>query len=242
MELKRNGTGSRVKTAMAVASSMAVSANIASATVIGLNFIGDGYGALGQTVTADAYGVALADWVEAPDSETGGPALLSLGGGLITGGWTANNDWAQTTGFAGAPGNDEVNYAYVDDTGDNATITLSGFSAWLAAEGAPAYTIQVIQSTDNGTGFTNTDLFDTDGGALLDTLINPAVGGGGAFAGATGASIALNSDTLFIDPQIRAGSVRGTVAGLIITTIPEPSSMALLGLGGMVVAFFRRRK
>ena len=229
---------SRVKAAMLAASATALSTGVSSAVTAAINFVGDGYGALGANVTQDAYGVALADWTNGPDSETG--TVFTFGtGSAINGVWTANNDWAQPS--LGAGGEGEVNFGYLDDSGDNLTITLSGLSGWLAANSATGYTVQVVQATDNGTGFTNVPMFDFDGGNLLDTLTNSTTGGGGAVGGASSVSSVLTSDTLFLDPDIRAGTVRGTVAAIIVTSVPEPSSTALLGLGGLALMLRRRR-
>lgn len=227
---------SRVKAAMLAASASVAALGMSEAAVTAVNFLGDGYGALGASVTADAYGVATGDWANVDVGDGAGSSTVN-GIGFS---WTANNDWAQASAIPGTGGASEVNYGYIDDTGDNATLTIAGLSAWLSSvPGATGYTIQLVQSSDNAAGFTDSPVFDSDGGALLGTLINSTTGSG-AIGGATDA-LTLSSDTLFVDPNIRAGSARGTISAVILTSVPEPSSSVLLGLGGLAL-FLRRRK
>ncbi len=231
----KNNRKSRVKAAMLVASASVAALGMSEAAVTAVNFLGTGYGALGATVTADAYGVAVADWT---NQDVGnGAGTVTVNGMAFS--WTCNNDWNQN----GTPsaGEGEVNYGYIDDTGNNSSLTITGISAWLAATpGATAYTIQMVQSSDNATGFPDSAVSVSDGGAALGTFTNGTTGGGGKLGGATNA-LTLTSDTLFIEPGDRNGSLRGTIAGVIITSVPEPSIAALLGLGGLALIRRRRR-
>jgi hypothetical protein len=98
----------------------------------------------------------------------------------------------------------------------------------------------MVQSSDNATGFTDSAVYDVDGGTSLGTFTNSTTGSKGPLAGPTNA-LTLTSDTLFIEPGDRNGSLRGTIAGVIITSVPEPSIAALLGLGGLALIRRRRR-
>jgi len=226
---------SRVKAAMLAASASVAALGMSDAAVTAVNFLGTGYAPLGATVTADAYGVAVADWT---NQDVGnGAGTVTVNGMNFS--WTCNNDWNQN-GTA-TPGEGEVNFGYIDDTGNNSSLTITGLSGWLATiPGATAYTIQMIQASDNATGFPDTAVYDSNGGTSLGTFTNSTTGGGGKLGGATN-TLTLTSDTIYIKPGNRAGSLRGTIAGVIITSVPEPSMAALLGLGGLAL-LLRRRK
>ena len=92
----------------------------------------------------------------------------------------------------------------------------------MAANNAINYSIKVIQASDSATAFGAPEIYDINGGTLLDTLSNPATGSGD-LAGATEVSIPLSSDTLFIRGAGKSGSTRSTIAGIIISanSIPE---------------------
>ncbi len=51
------------------------------------------------------------------------------------------------------------------------------------------------------------------------------------------------SGDLTVDGQVgENGAPRGVINGFVIVAVPEPSSAALLGLGGLAFFFRRRRK
>ncbi len=224
---------SRIKTAMATA--LAASAGMgAAADTLAINFLGTGYAPTGASVTATAFGIAPGDWANIDAANASGSTTVSG----VSVAWTIVNDWNQ---FAAAtPGDGEVFFGYLDDTGGGATVDLSGLAAWLAGTGDTAYTVQVLQGSDNATSFSDTQVFDGPGGSLLTTLTNGTSGGGGALGGATNTSGGLTSDTLSLQTEDRNNTVRGTISGIIITSVPEPGSLALLGLGGL--AILRRRR
>lgn len=192
----------------------------ASAATVAINFMRNG-----STTPAanDGSEFAISTWVDF-DANLGSPAVVSG----ITVAWTAGGTWS-----GGSANN--VENGYIDNT---TTMTLSGLSAWLGSTGDTQYTIQLIQANDTNNGFQNTDLFDTDsGGTALGTLTNA-----NDRNGATTVSNQLTADTLFLDTATGVGGSRSGVAGIIITsTIPEPSSTALLGLGSLVL-LIRRNK
>ena len=226
---------SRVKAAMIAASASVAVAGMSEAANIAVNFMGTGYGALGAAVTADAYGIPQADWTNHDSGSAAGSTSVS-GVGFA---WTQNNDWNQN--IATTPGDAEVNYGYIDDSGNNGSLTITGISAWLASVGATSYTVQLVQASDGATGFTETTIRDIDGGTFLNFFENATTGGGGALGGATNI-LSFTSDTLFMTPDDRQGGLRGTIAGVIlISVVPEPSSTALLGLGGLALILRRRR-
>lgn len=240
----------RIKKAMAAASALGFSTAVSSAAHIAINFQGDWYGnEFGRDVSSSAFGIDSSDWYSSPNHTAslldGGTDTAVIGG--VNFSWTFSNDWAQVGGsYSGSTGEDEVSFGYLDDGNTGADITITGLSAWLAANSSTTYTVTLIMSTGQtgaGTAFRDTPLLDQDGGTELH-LYSIGTGSPGGSGGIQGSETtgALTSDTLFVNGQTRAGSVRGSIAGIIITSnVPEPSSTALLGIAGLAFTLRRRR-
>lgn len=234
----------------------------AESAVIAVQFQGDGGSGGGgdfgiSPITAEAFGVAGADWVTgqktSADSE-GDPdsvAAINLPAGVSVS-WTMPGDFALDPSSAGVSvGQEQVLFGFLGDGNfgtNQPKITISGLSGLLAAEGDSKYSITLLYATDNETfQFRDTPLLDSAGGTLLgtfdvdnDNLIFPSIGGVAAATTIDG----LTSDTLYIDGQGRLTedgiTFRGSIAGVIITTVPEPSTFVLLGLGGLVLVLVKR--
>ncbi len=73
---------SRIKTALASAVIAGAGASAASADVVAINFMGDGYGAVGAPVTATAFGVDVADWTDVDAADANGSVELHSIGSL----------------------------------------------------------------------------------------------------------------------------------------------------------------
>ncbi|MFI4861320.1 MAG: PEP-CTERM sorting domain-containing protein [Phycisphaerales bacterium JB063] len=239
----------RIHTAMAAA--VVASAGSAAADTLAINFQGDAYsGEFGRAVSQTAFGVASDTWVtDATHTAGAGDGGTSgLTHSAVTFSWTFANDWAQSGAFntTGATGEDEVYFGYLDDGGDGADITITGLATWLAGTGDASYEVTLIMSTGQGAGASllDTPLLVSDGGSSLGTFVmgNLEPGHSHATDGLQGYGTisGLTSDTLFVDGQVRAGAARGAIAGIIVTSVPEPGSLALLGLGGLAV--LRRRR
>ncbi|WP_346188098.1 PEP-CTERM sorting domain-containing protein [Rubritalea halochordaticola] len=234
-----------MKKAMAAASALGATAAVSSAASLAINFKGDRYsGEFGRDVSVSAFGVDASDWYVSPN-HTAGAIDGGNDSGVIDGvsfAWEFSNDWAQSAAYSGATGIDEVSFGYLDDGATGANITITGLSAWLSANSVTAYTVTLVMGSGQGGGtFVDTPLYDEEGGSELHLYsVNAEAGASGGIQGYA-TSGELNSDTLYIDGQNRNGTARGSIAGVVITTIPEPSSTALLGLAGLGF-ILRRRK
>ncbi|MEN6308590.1 MAG: PEP-CTERM sorting domain-containing protein [Anaerohalosphaeraceae bacterium] len=205
---------------------------VSAGAVIGVNFT-DGWGTpclAGETADGLSNWTdsrADGDWTD-PSKGTG---LVVLGSSdLVTCDWSSANTWA-----AGQEATSEQQpyRVYLDDGGNGALVTISGLSAWLAAEGATGYTVRIYHSTDNGSGFMGVDI--TDGSVILETVqeTNHWTTDGGIRAFVDSGMLTANS--IVLDPLAKADGNRATIAAFKITAIPEPATMVLLALGGLVL-------
>jgi len=157
------------------------------------------------------------------------------------------------TPAAGAP----ASLGSVLGDGIGVSVNLQGLSAWLISEGATAYTIRAFFNTE-----TNDATFQSitvhDGNSITSPMIEtitPTVqgngqwngtnidGGGNLTDGTRGDAIfatQFTQDNITLTLPIRNGNARGTLAGFVITAVPEPS-VILLGCFG-ILALFRRRR
>ncbi len=237
---------SRIKSAVAAA---ALATASSQAATIAINFTGGGYGPVGQDVTQEAFGFAAAEWENYRGADTAGDDTTAFEGVAFT--FTSNNDWTQNnaggSGYTGTTGEDEVSYGYLDDGGAGVKIAASGLSAWLAANGASEYRVQLIASQGNGGSGTYEDvtLLDSSGGSNLGTFSVTMTPGGtntaNTWQGGSNYITGLTSDTFYVDGNVRDGANRSSIAGIIITTVPEPSSSALIGLAGLGLLIRRNR-
>lgn len=154
----------------------------------------------------------------------------------------------------GAPGS----LGSVNGDGIGVTINLTGMSAWLASEGATGYTIQAYFSTDTDSA-TFRPISVRDGNTVTSSIletITPTVQGNGLWdgtivdVGGNGSggtrgnavfSTAFTQDAITLTVESVSGSSRGTLAGFVITAIPEPAA-ALLGTLGLLGILRRRRQ
>ena len=155
---------------------------------------------------------------------------------------------------AGAP----ESMGAVDGDGIGVSVTLVGLADWLTANNLPGYTIRTFHSTDTGDATFRT-VSIRDGVSVTDSILEslvPTVQGNGQWDGTsvdeggnqTGgtrgdaifASV-FTQDAITLTMPTREGSSRGTLAGVVITAIPEPSSVALAALGIFALVGIRRR-
>ena len=152
--------------------------------------------------------------------------------------WSANTVYYNGDGL----GNDEAKLAvgYLDDGGSGATFTLSDIPY-------AQYNVYVLFTSDQNGDYTHGTL-TIDGTDYLDGPFNAH----GRVTDGTGWVLAdgtvygnyakvenLSGSSLTVLATKDAG--RSPITGVIIQAVPEPSSVALLGLGGLAL-ILRRRK
>jgi hypothetical protein len=243
----------------------------ANAVSIGLN-ITDGWPTpLLAGETADGF----SNWTDSMANYGGGgpnPQLgsITLLGGSVTATWNSANTWA---GGNEATSEQQLYRVYLDDgdggsslvngDGIGVSVTISGLSAWMAANGGLSYRIRCYASTDQDNALFQPVLIRSgapnaaDGAnqllnlGILDTVTVPVLGPGDFPPNTTpdptwgmwqprgfgDSSFTLTDDVITLTIAARNGSTRGTLAGFKIDLIPEPSSLALLaiGLGALIV-------
>lgn len=232
-----------------------------AATSIGLNFSEpNGAGTWeGETINAGentnsldtAVGLTATNWTNV----TGVSGTATIGGSInVNWGSTGNSGvWhAGSESKVGLDASNQIFRGYLDDNATSGpTITLTGISAYLASQSATSFTLTVFFSTDNANAtFTTGHLTPGDG---LATDFNATVSGNGSWTNGIGSTegvrgyatisgLSGDSYNITTDHSITIGGVpsRGSIAGIAITAIPEPSSAILALVGGMML-FSRRR-
>lgn len=188
----------------------------------------------GGVATGDPFGVPTALWANTGNVATDATGI-SVGGANLT--WASTGTWGDNV--AASSGDESIYGGYLDDNNaQRPEFTLSGLTAAL---GGSAYTIIVYSfSDDPNNGLGNLIL---NGGTPTAITSSTSTGnltgnyGITTFTGVTG-------DSFTVEGNVTAGSAgrpRATIAGFQVVAVPEPSSTALLGLGGLAL-ILRRRK
>ena len=229
MHGKSNSHRSKMKMALAAAALGAGLAAQADATTVGINFRYYYYGTEDSTIdtsTSDIIdGVPAGDWnnmagidelASSPLSFTG-QTLTSPGASGVTLDYSAVNAWQSM--YPPFPAQTDPIFPYIgylDDTGAGYSVTIHGLSSILAS--GESYRIRALQGSDNATGFQPVKVYagtDTTG-TLLATISNSTTGSGGSLYGDTDESIWLTTDTITLVGLPRSGTLRSTLAGLVI--------------------------
>ncbi|MFC4992321.1 PEP-CTERM sorting domain-containing protein [Rubritalea tangerina] len=170
--------------------------------------------------------------------DTGASTTVSLS-------YSSQNTWSNNAGTAN--NNKKLSVGYLDDSGAGPNITLTG----LSSLGGSSYNVYIILGSDSGNGgtYTSEDITLNGVGIIgqsFTALGHHAFGAGSApwiqaTASVTGDYIlgSANTDTLTITNA--GGTGRGSIAGVIVEAVPEPSSTALLGIAGCLLVIRRRR-
>lgn len=257
----------------AVLTLVLVSAATASGT-IGLN-ITDGWPTpMLAGKTADGF----SNWTDSMANYGGGgpnPQLgsITLAGSAVTAQWYSANTWA---GGKEDTSEQQLYRVYLDDgdggsslvatDGIGVSVTISGLSAWMAANGGTSYQIRCYASTDTDNATFRPVLVRSgapnaaDGDnqllnlAVLDTVVVPTLGPGDFPPNTNpdptwgiwqsrgyGDSVStLSDDVITLTIASRDGTTRGTLAGFKITAVPEPASLVAVA-GGLGLLLRRRR-
>jgi len=247
--------------ALAVFSALTVCTN---AAVIGINFATNQQTDPTAAYTSTELGVTVSTWNYdggPNENDWSGSGTTFLADGASIGIWhDAEGVWRNNT-----QAESSVLHGYLDDhqggtAGDNQNfIHLTGLSAWLAATGDTEYRVTVLRSSDGATGWNPIEV--TTGNVAGETgWTNNGTPTGGTIVSQSdiaGIDLGAQQARTYETPQITldangislhyittggTGSrPRGSVAGIIIESVPEPSSTALLGLGGLAL-ILRRKK
>ncbi|MFD2158829.1 PEP-CTERM sorting domain-containing protein [Rubritalea tangerina] len=232
-----------MKKTIMLAASAALLGSVQAAT-ISVNFTEDAGRAnqqLGAADLAGRTGYEQTNWNNVA-SNVAGPSLdlIDSTGATTTAdvSWATTNVWgdgtANTDADAGV-GNARIARGYKDDVGDGADFTVTNI-------GYATYTAVLYFSTDAGGGTYGN--FTVNGvGPQTSTGTKEQYGTNPIWDDTNSLVITGLTGDLVVDGT-RDGANRATIAGFQIidtTAIPEPTSTALLGLGGMAL-ILRRRK
>jgi len=211
----------------------------ARAASIGINFADDwGSGSPadgGAEVTEDAYGIPAARWFNMPripgsSSGTGvsSNAVMNLPeGGSLRVEWSCINTYSLYADIPTGPGEDQVIYGYLDDTGTGYRVTLSGFRNSVSQ-----LSVRLIASTDAGDGFTDAAIrYGGETAKVQYTDIQTPSFASGSFSQSSAspdiATLAGNNSIVIVgDP--RSGALRSTLAGILIDYTPGGSNPPLI--------------
>ena len=235
----------------------AMHASAATISIISVNFQGglNAAAPTGTAVTSTAGYVPADNWNNATGT-TGAVSNLIDSTGTTTSTdvtWTTNNLWELANGD-GSGGDQDMMSGYLDnfDVGSHA-ITISGLQPNKGYDvyvyfnrGTATYSgLSATDGISNNTyyGFDNGSSYATNG-YLLSSDDN--IGDGWTTANVflyedyTGSTLTITDPA---NPGVPSGDWKSYVQGIqIVMTVPEPSSTALLGLGGVALMLRRRRK
>ena len=177
-------------------------------TMIGVNFGTDQHSSAMAGLSFDG----LSSWTDASGPNGSGLSVKGSGG-AVTCDWTANNTWS--AGAKETP-KDKLYVGYLDDPGDNATVTFKGLRAWLASISHKNYTVRVYRNTDSGTGFNDVKIISN--GLVVDVVKFDGARPGGTHREVNDSNI-LSADSIVVDPEGNDG--RGTISGVQIIAVPD---------------------
>lgn len=151
--------------------------------------------------------------------------------------WVSGGLWhddSANTDATNGVGNAQIARGYLDDGngGTGVDFTVSGIPF-------ANYTAIIYLATDTAGGAYNA--FDVNGGSYSTTGTKDRYSGQPNWDATNSITVTGLSGNLVVDGLPRATTTRASIAGIQIVQVPEPSSAALLGLGGLAL-ILRRRK
>ncbi len=235
----------------------ALSANAAS---IGVNVGASGFD---LTSSTSAGVVAQTNWNNLTGGSVAATAVNDDSGTLLATTVQVQTQWSYTTGAGTSDGNHSLMHTALDNGGGEMGFVVTGIPYAVYdviiyheggsddGRGGPFF----IRDTDGGNAIIASQVsYDTS--TFSGTFVDASTVGDPAGSGITGGDTVVNSNYVrfngltLANIGIRSDAAnplgiptdRAPIAGMqIIEVIPEPSTTALLGLGGLAL-IFRRRK
>lgn len=179
----------------------------------------------------------FSNWTDA-ENASGSGLVLNGSNDMVTVDWSSDNFWSRGPEET----SEQALYrVYLDDAkyGSHQGISLSfsGLGDWLNDVGKPGYKIRTYHNTSST--FWPIDIYNND--ALIETtsVTNSWVpeGGDGYRGYADTGVLSYDSVDVILTEQEEG---RGSICAVKITAVPEPATVALLGMGA--VALIRKRR
>lgn len=183
--------------------------------------------------------VPVSNWNSFPTTGSGGPQsnlINDLGansGASVS--WTANNTWS--TPITDTPGDNRMMRGYLDTTNTSTTsITVSSipyalYDVYVYADGDNVAASRGGRYTIGATSLINIDPASTNFSGSYISGANYV-----RFTNVSGASFNLTGT------PTSPGNIRAPINGIQITAVPEPSSIALLAFGSLLMWIVKGRR
>ncbi len=236
--MKRNLIPQSLKRGLLAVPAAALMLGASHGAQIGINFQTDwalynyGYSTTGFAVTGTAFGIPGANWSNMQPTSyalaTSTNQIVTTINGPLNLKYSCQNAWGSGIGNTAlpadpgsvAPGNDEVTWGYLDDSGPGYFVTISGLRGI-----ASGYTIQTIAAIGGSApGFPNVSLTTTVPTVQSLDYTNGFYETGGGTVGTSTVSTVYatlsGNDSITIHGLPRDGNLRSTLAGIILTYTP----------------------
>lgn len=218
----KNITKTTMSLAAALLAGSASAATLAAGTVIGVAFGGDSDNNFNEVKATGTF---------SPLIDTTGATLTGVG--LTFAGANIPNHGLADGDLAGQPS--QFSFANLDrwslsNTAGGMTINMTGLNDSLTYDLVIGAASDAAQDVDT--------IFSADG----QSFTNAAKTGNGADAFVSFTGLETDgSGTLVITADMASGSAYAAISAMELTAVPEPGSLALLGLGGLMLIRRRRR-
>jgi len=194
----------------------AVTTMAADAQSFGINFRNGGNFTVNTGSGLTYSGVPANQWHNSSGNATAtNEAVTAPAAPNVTVSYASSNTWGTNV-------TNDIGDGYLDDTNPGLMVTIKGLTNFLPA--GQQYRVRALQSSDNATGFIPMTVYqgENTAGPVVATLTNPVTGSGGSLFGESNYSGALTADAITLKPAARAGTLRATLAGVVIEVMPPP--------------------